>query len=286
MKASLSDDRRGPDGDEMPMALDAETDPVMLDSTTRVEPNSVVVGVDDSPGGRRALAWARRHGAAIGPLVAVTCPSSRRSHAGEMLVDLAADAQLLVVGSRGRGRVAGMVLGSTSSYCAHHSRVPVAIVPDGIDPQAGVDSVAVGVDGSENSVEALRWALRFAPLSARIDIHFAWMTPPVAQSLTGPELERVREASSNFIDAVVDRVVLEEGALDRSIVRHLAVGDPSRVLTASSASWIVTGARSETGLTAFVVHSAADSLAHASGAVVVLVPPSGQGKDQAIRHVG
>ncbi len=41
----------------------------------------------------------------------------------------AAGAEMLVVGSRGHGAFAGLLLGSVSSRCAHHSPVPVAIIP-------------------------------------------------------------------------------------------------------------------------------------------------------------
>lgn len=281
-----------PDRDQMWMATDTETETVIvLDERTRVEAGCVLVGIDDSPDDDRALAWARRHVAAIGPVVAAHCPTTRPSRAGEMLVRAAADARLLVVGSRGRGRMAELFLGSTSAHCAHHSPVPVVVVPEGIDVETQVERVAVGVDGSDNSIEALRWALRTAPDSARIEAFFSWTTPPIAHSLTGDELERVRASSKDFIDAVVDRVVAEEGALARGVDRHLVEGDPSEVLIRSGASWIVSGARSEAGLVALVVSSPADALLHASGAVVVFTPPAGRHEelprtDKGVRHVG
>lgn len=44
------------------------------------------------------------------------------------LVERAKGADLLVIGSRGRGGFAGLLLGSVSQQCAQHARCPVVIV--------------------------------------------------------------------------------------------------------------------------------------------------------------
>lgn len=49
--------------------------------------------------------------------------------AAPVLLDSARTADLLVVGSRGHGAFAGMLLGSVSMHCVHHARCPVVVVP-------------------------------------------------------------------------------------------------------------------------------------------------------------
>jgi nucleotide-binding universal stress UspA family protein len=47
-----------------------------------------------------------------------------------VLLDEAAGADLLVVGSRGHGAFTGMLLGSVAAHCAQHAPCPVVIVRD------------------------------------------------------------------------------------------------------------------------------------------------------------
>lgn len=50
-------------------------------------------------------------------------------HPAELLLEWASDAQLVVVGSRGRGGFAGMLLGSVSQTLLNQSPCPVAVIP-------------------------------------------------------------------------------------------------------------------------------------------------------------
>jgi nucleotide-binding universal stress UspA family protein len=52
----------------------------------------------------------------------------RQGNAARVLLDETKDAQLLVVGSRGHGGFAGLLLGSVSANCAEHAQCPVLVV--------------------------------------------------------------------------------------------------------------------------------------------------------------
>jgi nucleotide-binding universal stress UspA family protein len=71
-----------------------------------------------------ALAGVGAHALPV-PIARVTACGS----AAQTLIRLAEGAELLVVGSRGLGSVASLVVGSVSQQCAHGAPCPVVIVP-------------------------------------------------------------------------------------------------------------------------------------------------------------
>lgn len=137
-----------------------------------------------------ADAWAEDHTAvwatpAHGAPVPVTARAVR-GVAGPALLTAAAGADLLVVGARGRTGRDLLRLGSVSRHVVEHATGPVMVVHGAAStPAEQAGPVVVGVDGSEPSRRALRWALAEA---ARRDVGViavhGWEAP--STTLVGP----------------------------------------------------------------------------------------------------
>ena len=53
----------------------------------------------------------------------------RQGDVAHVLLEEAKGADLLVVGARGHGGFAGMILGSVATHCSRHARIPTVVVP-------------------------------------------------------------------------------------------------------------------------------------------------------------
>jgi len=52
----------------------------------------------------------------------------KEGHAGPALVGVSKGADLLVVGGRGHGAIAGILIGSVSEHCVRHASCPVVVI--------------------------------------------------------------------------------------------------------------------------------------------------------------
>lgn len=68
----------------------------------------------------------------IPPSAPVTSIAAKGQPA-EVLIEASRSADLLVVGSRGRGAFTGMLLGSVSQHCVQNAVCPIVVVPSSAD---------------------------------------------------------------------------------------------------------------------------------------------------------
>ena len=136
--------------------------------------------------------------------------------------------------------------------------------------------IVAGVDGSEDSKEALRWALAEAALrGASVRAVHAWSMPIAfggpympPQPYDGPELREQAQAS---LDAAVDEVA---GDVPPVVVeRVVEQGTPADVLVraAADAELLVVGSRGHGGFAGLLLGSVGQQCAqHAPCAVVIV----------------
>lgn len=163
------------------------------------------------------------------------------------LLELATSAPMVVVGTRGHGPVAGLLLGSVSGALIRHAETPVAVVRPKATSGRGI---LIASDGSEESLELVEQAYREAswhqaPLTV---VHCLWDGLKSQERWTSvsdddPEGDeaRLRIAESvagmreKFPDVTM-RVELTRGAVDACLVDLsaqydlLVIGRPDRPL--------------------------------------------------------
>lgn len=192
--------------------------------------------------------------------------------AAEVLLDAAQHAELLVVGSRGRGGFLGLRLGSVSEQCLEHAACPVAIVRlgrEGTGPR-----IVVGYDGSDASWAALRWALDEGRLrQAPVDVVHAWAVPIAGThpfSVAAFDPVPFEQAASHMLEAAVE--ASDTTGLPAPVGR-LAVCEPpvKAILDAAvDAELIVLGSRGLGGFKELLLGSVAHQVAHHATCPVVV----------------
>ena len=136
--------------------------------------------------------------------------------------------------------------------------------------------IVVGIDGSEHSKKALRWALDEARLrSASLRVVYAWTMPVffgygVAQAAT-LDPQSLRAAAKENLDTALDAVAggVEGVSIERKAVEGLA----AQVLVdeAKDADLLVVGSRGHGGFTGLLLGSVSQQCAHHAPCAVVIV---------------
>lgn len=112
--------------------------------------------------GHRTLAAARAEVEKLAPEIEVH-EVFRFADSRDVLLEMSEDAAMLVVGSRGRGPLRSLLLGSVGVALARHAHCPIVVHRPG-HPGAVRNGILVGADGSEDSRAVLEFAYREASL--------------------------------------------------------------------------------------------------------------------------
>ncbi len=205
----------------------------------------------------------------------------------DILLAEGANADLLVVGTRGLGSLGSAFFGSVSTRLAARSSVPVIVVPPGDStdvedpPHRGSGHVVVGVDGSPHGDAALLFALdesarrncELIVVSAVQALHGAVKAEVAEYSLALQEDAR-KEAEATITEALSrvrninhEKVSIKTVASDRSPAHALIDESEGAALT-------VVGSRGRGDIRGILLGSVSQTiLHHATGPVAVVHAP-------------
>ncbi len=211
------------------------------------------------------------------PIGVVVEDVTQKGHPVEVLHAEADGADLLVVGSRGRGGFRGLLLGSVSQQAIEHSRTPSVVVPAGAPLPDGGD-VVIGVDGSDEASEALTWAVAEAVRrDARLVLVHTWYTPvavpPEGLVITAIDPTIFRSSAEALLSEVSDKILATVPQQPREIVHQVIEKPavPGLLESAKDANLLVVGGRGRGGFAGLLLGSVSQQcIRHAPVAVAVI----------------
>jgi nucleotide-binding universal stress UspA family protein len=194
-------------------------------------------------------------------------------------------AGLVVVGSRGRGRIRRALMGSVSDSVVRHAHCPVLVVRDDEHERGYLTGrILLAVDGSEEASAAARTAVELAD---RTDselhvVHVGEVTPVAHPERRGyhARYEELQEQARRLLEEQVDEVESAGGTVSRA---HLRMGRPDEEIVVLAeemgAGLIATGSRGLGGMRRALMGSASDSIVRHAHCPVLVVRPE---KEQAV----
>jgi len=192
------------------------------------------------------------------------------------LVDLSKEAQMVVVGSRGRGPLTRSLLGSVSSSLIRHAHCPVAVIhdEDPLMPHPAEAPVLVGIDGS--TVSELATAIAFQEASWRgvelVALH-VWSDVEVNDfpAIDWPAMKPAAE------EILAERLAgWQERYPDVKVRRVVECDHPTYHLIreSESAQLVVVGSHGRGGFAGMLLGSVSTAVAHSARMPVIVARQS------------
>ena len=189
------------------------------------------------------------------------------------LVDLSEEAEMVVVGSNGRGAVGRVLLGSVSSGVVRSARCPVAVIrdEDPLMPHPEQAPVLVGIDCS--SASELATAIAFDEASRRgVDLRalHTWSDFAVFE---GPWLDWKSEAERSLAEYLAG---WQERYPDVKVHRLIGFDVPGRALIeeSESAQLVVVGSHGRGRMTGMLLGSVSNAVVHSVHTPVIVARPA------------
>jgi nucleotide-binding universal stress UspA family protein len=188
--------------------------------------------------------------------------------AAAILQTLTAD-NVLVLGSRGRGGFAGLLLGSVSRECIEYAPCPVVIVRHDRPPVDRDGVILVGKDGSDGAARALDWAITLGQMTgARVAAAYAW---EAGVSEVNPRLhKRLRAEAQSSVEGWVAGGGTEVGSIE---VEGEARAKLVELAGRLDAKLIVVGRRGTSRLRGLRTGGVSSYLVSNSPTTVAVIPP-------------
>lgn len=197
------------------------------------------------------------------------------------LVECSAEQGLLVVGKRGLGTFARMLIGSTSIAVAGRSRVPAVIIPDTWEQSGHMhEPVVVGLDPDDTHVEALTYAFAEARRrGVRLVVTHGWEANPVLfgdPASVSAIADWHEQCMARIRDAVAPVRTTFPGMHVQLLPRH---GHAATVLldVAESAQLLVLGRHDDGRLGGFPFGSVTRNVLHHAAVPVAVIPSASKG---------
>ncbi|MEU4643481.1 universal stress protein [Micromonospora sp. NPDC023814] len=201
---------------------------------------------------------------------------------GATLVEESRRAELVVVGSRGLGGFAGLLLGSVGTQVAAHAHCPVLVVRPAEEPIPVDGPVLVGVDGSEPAELAVGYAADEATRRG-VGLVLAHVRPPDGEHRVPDEVAETQAATH----ADSAELLATAGAAVRGSHPGLAVEErvlraekPEQALIEASggAALVVVGSRGRGGFAGMLLGSVSQALVQHARCPVLVAHPYGHAR--------